>query len=471
MALRSGQSVRREIPLKPRLVDQPHSAVEQILPLMLTTKVEGELYPYQRRGVAWLIINRRALLGDDMGLGKTAQAISAARRLIRYSRVAWVLVVSPRTLIRTWSAETVRWAPEWNTATGLTIGENRAKYWARLVRRAHFLFTSYEQLRELPDALTQNPPDLVIADEAHKLRKVSSLATQGFRSIASNRFWALTGTALEHDAEDLAVLLSLLNPTRFSQHDKYLPQISLRAQLRPYLLRRRKDSVLKELPDVVEENEILDLSAKQREAYRAAIQDYSKRLSESGSLPLFKKLRSICDVEPETGQSSKLDRICQLLTEVKASNEKAVVFSYLLDPLDWLARRLQRQSKSMEFSIISGEMSLPEREHALTAFKSEPDVCVLLASTRVASEGLTLTEANHVLFINQWWNPSSNAQAGDRVVRIGQTRVVRIKSFTCRGTVEERLQSLLKEKSLTFAQLVDRLSKSNVDKDLFELPE
>ncbi len=467
LTLQAGRPVQREIPRRPRLVDGPHAAVEQILPLLLPQRVKDDLYPYQRQGVAWLLRRKRALLGDDMGLGKTAQSLSAARRLIRAGRLAWVLVVSPRTLITNWATETARWAPELSIATALTLGTHRSECWARLVRRAHFLFTSYEQIRETPDALIQNPPDLIIADEAHRLRKISSLATQGFRSIAAERFWALTGTPIERDAEDLAVLLSLLDSSRFSPGDKSLPPMSLRARLRPYLLRRRKDSVLTELPQVIEDNEVLELSDAQRKAYRAAIADHTKSALEGGALPLFNRLRAICDAEPETGQSSKLDRTCELLSDIKVSGEKAVVFSYMLKPLEWLGRRLLDKDKTRGFAIISGEMSLQEREDALNAFKSDPDCYVLLASTRVASEGLTLTEANNVLFINQWWNPSSNSQARDRVVRIGQSRVVRVKSFTCKGTVEERLRDMLKEKSLTFDQLVEALSKSATDSDLF----
>lgn len=469
LALQAGQAVQRTIPTRPSAADGPHAATEQILPLLLPLKVRDTLYPYQRQGVAWLLRRKRALLGDDMGLGKTAQALSAGRRLIRSGRVSWILVVSPRTLIANWTAESARWAPELTIATALPLGAHRSDRWTRLVRRAHFLLTSYEQLREPAEALIRNPPDLVIADEAHRLRNIASLSTQGFRSITSDRFWALTGTPIERDEEDLAVLLSLLDSTRFSPADKFLPPMSLRARLRPYLLRRRKDGVLAELPQVIEHNEVLDLTGEQRKAYRAAIENHKKSTPRTGILPLFNKLRTICDLDPDTGQSSKLDRVCELIADIKAINEKAVVFSYMLSPLHWLGRRLIELDTTIRYVTISGEMSLQERSKVLKTFKSDPSCYVLLASTRVASEGLTLTEANHVLFINQWWNPSSNAQARDRVVRIGQSRLVRVKTFTCRGTVEERLERLLKEKSLTFDQFVESLSKSTTDIDMHEL--
>ena len=459
-SVRAGKKVGCLIPREPTSIDGPHSATEQILPLLLPRKVEDSLYPYQRSGVAWLLLRNRALLGDDMGLGKTAQALAAVRRLIRWGVIAWVLVVVPRTLIANWRAEAKLWAPELTVATALTLGPQREARWGRLVRRAHILLTSYEQLRNPAEALTRNLPELIIADEAHRLRNLGALSTQGFRSLNVERFWALTGTPVERDAEDLAVLLSLLDPVRFSPDDKSLPTISLRAQVRPYLLRRRKQSVLRELPNTVEINELLELTSKQRVAYNQAIVDHVRSSAKSGFLPLFNRLRMLCDVDPSSGSSSKLDRVVELVADIAKLGEKAVVFSYVIEPLSWLRRRLSEDLSLIGSELFIGNMSLEERALALERFKSDPACNVLLASTRVASEGLTLTEANHVIFVNRWWNPSSNAQARDRVMRIGQSKNVSVISFTCRETVEERLDGLLKEKALTFDELIEALSKS-----------
>jgi len=461
--LESGQSVKKFIANKTPSMDGPHSATEQILPLFLPRKIHDYLYSYQRQGVAWLLRHNRALLGDDMGLGKTAQALSAARRLIRFGHADWVLVISPRTLIANWVAETARWAPELTIATALPSNQDRSKSWARLVRRAHIIFTSYEQIRKPADALIQNPPGLIIADEAHRLRKYSSLSTKGIRLISSKRFWALTGTPIERDTEDLTVSLSLLDPARFSIDDRHLSPMSLRARFRPYLLRRRKESIMSDLPKVIEENEVLELTVEQRESYREAIIDQRLSTSKTSMLPLFNSLRTICDFDPNTGRSSKLDRIIELISDIVLIDEKTVVFSYILEPLHSLARKIKENNPDLHFTSISGNMSLKEREQVLVEFKTNPKCYILLASTRVASEGLTLTEANNVIFINRWWNPSSNLQARDRVVRIGQSRPVNVKSFTCKDTVEERLDHLLNTKSLTFEQVVQALSTTSSD--------
>ncbi|MCY4274165.1 MAG: DEAD/DEAH box helicase, partial [Gammaproteobacteria bacterium] len=388
---------------------------------------------------------------------------SAARRLIRFGYIDWILVISPRTLIANWMSETLRWAPELTVATAIPSNQDRSRFWARIVRRAHILFTSYEQIRKPAEALIRNPPGLIIADEAHRLRNYSSLSTQGIRLILSNRFWALTGTPIERDTEDLAVLLSLLDPARFSIDDKNSSPMSLRARLRPYLLRRRKETIMSNHPRVIEENEVLELTEEQRESYRAAIIEYRSSASKVSILPLFNSLRTICDYDPKTGRSSKLDRIIELISDIVLSDEKVVIFSYILEPLNLLVKKIKECNPKLDFTSISGSMSLKVREEVINEFKTNPKCYILLASTRVASEGLTLTEANNVIFINRWWNPSSNLQARDRVVRIGQSRLVNVKSFTCKDTVEERLDHLLKTKSLTFDQIVQSLSTTSAD--------
>lgn len=467
MALRSGRTVTRFVPLRPSRNDGPHTAVEQVIPLLLPRRINDELYTYQRQGVAWLLRRSRALLADDMGLGKTAQALSGARRLLRWGEISWVLVVAPRTLVANWVAETYRWAPELTVATALPLGADRAVRWSRLARRAHILVTSYEQLREPPKVLYKNVPSLIIADEAHRLRKAGTLSTEGIRTLRLERFWALTGTPVEKNAQDLATLFSLLHPSWFSSDDKSLHVASLRARVRPYFLRRRKSSVLKELPPVIEAHETLELTSQQSAAYRRAIVNH--RLSKAGGnfLALFNRLRMLCDVDPASGASSKLDRTVELIDDIAKAGEKAVVFSYLIEPLRWLEKRLGAYDPSLQYVVLTGEMALDERNTALEMFRSRQECSALLASTRVASEGLTLTEASHVIFINRWWNPSSNTQARDRVVRIGQRRTVRIVFFTCQGTVEDRLDTLLKRKTLTFDQLIEVLSKpSNETKRL-----
>jgi len=287
-------------------------------------------------------------------------------------------------------------------------------------------------------------------------------------ALASRRLWALTGTPVERDAEDLAVLMSLVDPRRFSSEDRELHLSALRARARPYLLRRRKRDVLRDLPAVVEREEELELTKRQLEAYRSTIAANKRPQLPNLALKLFGQLRAICDLEPTSGESSKLDRIEELLEEVVELGEKAVVFSYLLAPLRELTKRLGLAGNT-GYILLTGDMGLGDRERAVTQFKQDPECSVLLASSRVGAEGLTLVEANHVFFLNQWWNPSANTQARDRVVRIGQTRTVWVWTFVCRGTVESRLREILREKEKTFEELVENIRRGGFSGEIQDL--
>lgn len=430
--------------------------LRRVLPLLLPPGVKDDLYQFQRSGVAWLLRNHKAILADDMGLGKTIQVIAAIRRLYRYGRIESCLVIAPRTLLTNWLTEADRWAPDLIAERlDFTSRSFTPAHWRGAVARAHILLASYEDLRSLWDDLKDQPPDLIVADEAHRLRKAESLAHQAMRKVSAPRLWALTGTPVERDAQDLACLLSLLQPRRFAMDDHRHGLDTLRVRARPYFLRRTKDLVLPELPEVIEHIETVELHSSQRLAYTQAMSSIGRR-TEEGYLALFNNLRSICDIDPDTRESSKLDRAEELIESASAHGDKTVVFSYMLEPLRQLHTRLAARHGSIA-ALLTGEQSLDERKRSVDRFKSQSDCWALLASTRVASEGLTLTEANQVVFINRWWNPSTNSQAMDRVVRIGQHKPVSVHYLTCVNTVEDRLQPLLDRKEMTFEQLIETL--------------
>ena len=169
---------------------------------------------------------------------------------------------------------------------------------------------------------------------------------------------------------------------------------------------------------------------------------------------------AICSLDPSSGESSKLDRIQEIVEDVAAAGEKIVVFSYLLAPLRALRRRLE---VNWRVSFLEGGLGVEERDQAVEAFRMDPEVVALLSSLRVGGEGLTLTEANHVAFINEWWNPSANIQARDRVVRIGQKRTVLVYRFLTANTVEEALARILKRKDAQFQALIGGLASPEGD--------
>lgn len=422
----------------------------------------ASLYAFQRTGVLWLLARQGgSVLADDMGLGKTIQVIAAVRLLFNRAEAKHVLIVCPKSLIANWEAEFQSWAPELGVAVLSPPARLREAAWRVVAQRRHVLLTNYEQMREPPQTLQTDPPDLVVADEAHRLRKRSAKVTAGILSLTPKRFWALSGTPLERDTNDLATLLSIVEPKRFSARDARLHPASLRAQARPYVLRRQKSDVLSDLPPVRDTTERIDLTPDQEREYQRAIAAFRRRGGDGNELALLTRLRGICDVEPTTGASSKADRITELLVRIRDQGEKAVVFAYLLEPLKNIEKRIVAAIGADVSRLLVGEMDMEERTRVVREFREDEHVLVLLASTRVGGEGLTLVEANHVFLLDQWWNPSSNDQATDRVVRIGQKNPVRIYRFCCRGTIEERLEKILREKRDLFDKAVGQLAEGS----------
>jgi SNF2 family DNA or RNA helicase len=463
--LRSDAILRRklskgEILIKEFSIDEisEDRIIKLIRPYILPLKVSDSLYSYQRQGVAWLLSHNRGILADDMGLGKTYQAISAARRLIRAGRINWGLIVVPKSLTINWLDEIARWAPELQVVNVRYTDLNQDGGWLKIISSNHLVITTYDSLRGDIQKIINNPPDLIIADEAHRLRKRDSLTFQSFRRIQSNYLWALTGTPLERSSEDLVVIMSLIEPRQFAMNDLALHISSLQARSRPYFLRRTKSEVLSQLPPVVERVEVIELSDEQRKTY--------DRTSRSNAYPnhlaQFSKLREICDYDESSGESSKIDRIIELVVDISDAKEKVVIFSYTLTPLSVLANRLK--SLGINFRILLGELSIDERKIVIDEFKQNYEITILLASTKVASEGLTLTEANNVIFVNKWWNPSTNIQARDRVVRIGQQKIVQVISFKAKFTLEESLEKILQDKQRTFDQVISALATSDLNR-------
>jgi SNF2 family DNA or RNA helicase len=433
--------------------------VELIRPFVLPRKINDSLYPYQRHGVSWLLHKKRGILADDMGLGKTYQAISAARRLIRFGEINWTLVVAPKSLLNTWLDEFNKWAPELKTCIFTRAEMQKGYSWTRLINSNHILITTYETLRGDINQIHENSPDLVIADEAHRLRKKESLTFQAFKTLKSRYLWFLSGTPIERSSEDLVVMLSIIEPRQFSQNDKSIHRISLQAQARNFFLRRTKNEVLSELPPVIERLETLELTESQRKSYENVLRsNYVNYLSK------FSKLREICDYDEESDESSKIDRILEIAQDIADNKEKVVVFSYTLKPLSILAEKLNIEG--ILFTTILGDQSIEIRKQVIDQFKNDSKVTVLLASTKVASEGITLTEANNVIFMNKWWNPSSNNQARDRVVRIGQTKKVNVIGFKIKNTLEENLEKILENKQKTFDQVMAAVTLGDFEKVL-----
>ena len=413
------------------------------------------LKAHQEEGVDWLRHHRSAVLADDMGLGKTLQAIAAFEQEHRSGEVENALIVCPKSLIGVWEAEIGLWAPRLCTvALHSSVSQ---KTWVALARQCQVAITNYEAIR------SSSPPpgafDVVILDEVHKLKNSKSLNYAACYGLQPKVTWGLSGTPLENRPSDLTAILHLLDRKRISLSDQRLPLPSLRSIASDYMLRRDKQAIAAELPQVLEKLDLVPLAPAQRDRYREVLRDGRSYATVGGWISTFNRLRDLCDYEPNTGTSSKIERALVILDSVLRLGEKAVVFSWRIEPLRLLGARIAEQWDENTSQMITGQTSSIGRSRIVSSFQTTDQPRVLLCSMRATAEGLTLTAANHVVFLNEWWNPAVNAQARDRVNRIGQTKDVFVYRLRTSGTVETQLADILEAKSELFDEIVNRLTK------------
>lgn len=417
---------------------------------------------HQEKGVEWLRDQSSAILADDMGLGKTLQAIAAFEQMHRAGEVENALIVCPKSLIGVWEAEISLWSPRLCTvALHSSIPQ---KNWAGLASQCQVAITNYEAIRSSGPA--PGAFDVLILDEVHKLKNSKSLNYAACYNLKPRVTWGLSGTPLENRPSDLTAILHLLDRKRISLSDESLPLPSLRSIASGYMLRRDKKAIASELPEVLEKLDLVPLTPTQRNRYEEVLQAGRLSSTAGGWISTFNRLRDLCDYEPSTGASSKIERALVIVDSVLRLGEKAVVFSWRIEPLRVLGARIAERWDENTAETITGQTSSTGRTRIVSLFQTKDRPRVLLCSMRATAEGLTLTAANHVVFLNEWWNPAVNAQARDRVHRIGQGKDVFVYRLRTSGTVETQLANILEAKSELFDEIVNRLTKRGAAEEL-----
>jgi len=422
-------------------------------------EVPFEPFPYQLEGIAFLMPRHGALLADEMGLGKTAQAILSLRLLFHQGVVRQALLVCPKPLIHNWARELGMWAPDVPFETFDGDPDRRRTTWH--VSNCPLKLVNYETLTRDAD-LACDPRvffDVVVLDEAQRIKNKDSKTAAVVRSLHRARSWALTGTPIENHPDDLVNLFAFIDPSRIpaGTPPRHLPRYTSDC-----ILRRTKDLVQSDMPPIITRDLDLDLTAAQRQAYNLAETEGVVHLNELGDtvsvqhvFQLVMRLKQICNFDPRTGESAKLDQLRTDMEEVAESGRKAIVFSQWVEPLHVLADALAAYGPLQ----YHGKIPQAERTPILDRFKADPDCHVLLMSYGTGSVGLNLQFTNYVFLFDRWWNPAVEDQAINRAHRIGQRHPVTVTRFLARETIEGRIATILDAKRKVFNDLLSQADK------------
>lgn len=412
-------------------------------------------FPYQLDGISFLYSQHQAVLADEMGLGKTMQSITAIRLLLHAGEIRSILLVCPKPLVSNWLREFRLWAPEIPVCA--IAGDQARRRWQWNQGEFPVKIANYELLLRDQDLATgpERHFDLVVLDEAQRIKNRTSTTSKLVSDLPRTRSWALTGTPIENCSDDLVGIFEFLAPGYLTPG--MAPQ-QLRHAAHDYILRRTKDQVLKDLPPKLYRDAVLELTPAQLAAYELAEQQGVIRLTELGSgitiqhvFELVLRLKQICNFDPATGQSSKLERLRADLEEVCASGQKAIVFS------QWVGTITQLVDPLRPFGPLQyhGRTPAGQRDAVLQRFREDPDSNVLLMSYGAGSVGLNLQFAQYVFLFDRWWNPAVEDQAINRAHRIGAAGPVTVTRFTTQGTIEQRIEEILQQKRELFASVLD----------------
>ena len=399
------------------------------------------LRPYQEDGVKFLSKSTSALLADDMGLGKTVQSIVALKKKYKEEGLFRCLIVVPNSLIANWNNEFKTWFPEAHVLTLEGDAQNRL---IQLERTTGFLLSSYDQIRiafSQPNRVKKF--DVVVLDEVQKIKNSNSRTTLSCNLIKKDSAWIMSGTPLENNSKEI---LSVFSFIKSGYIDKDMSNLEIKNMIAPYMLRRLKKDILKELPDLIEQDFYINLTSAQRAEYNKV---YENRKSDN-PLSVITKLKQICNFS-EDGSSSKLDRLNEIIEELEFRGEKIIVFSQYVKSLEKIFNNIESKNKF----IYHGGFDKKEKTKVLNDFKESNGSAVLLMSLQAGAVGLNLQEASTVVLFDRWWTPAVENQAIARAHRMGRTEPVHAIKFLINDSIEERIHELLIEKEDLFEDIVE----------------
>ncbi|MBE9060096.1 DEAD/DEAH box helicase [cf. Phormidesmis sp. LEGE 11477] len=452
----------------------------------------GQLRPYQAKGVSWLSFLEQwglgACLADDMGLGKTVQLIAFLLYLKQEKALGGpVLLVCPTSVLTNWQREVSKFAPN-QVKTLVYHGDKRPKGAAlvKATQKLDLVITSYTLVqRDLKDLKRVEWRGMVL-DEAQNIKNPTAKQSVAVREIESEFRIALTGTPVENRLSELWAIMDFLNPgylgplnffkRRFATPiEKYGDTDSLktlRSLVQPFILRRLKTdrTIIQDLPEKQEMTVFCGLSSEQARLYQKLVDSTLGEIDEATGvqrrgmiLGLLVKLKQICnhpaqflqqDSLGKARRSGKLQRLDEMLEEVVAEGDRALIFTQFAEWGKLLSSHLEHRLGT-ESLFLYGSTSKNKREEMVDRFQLDPNgPKIFILSLKAGGVGLNLTRANHVFHFDRWWNPAVENQATDRAFRIGQTKNVQVHKFVCTGTLEERINDMINSKKALAEQVV-----------------
>jgi superfamily II DNA or RNA helicase len=441
------------------------------LPTVPLGDLEGVLRPYQKQGVYWLkSLQSNGLAGviaDEMGLGKTVQALAFLRNIRGKS-----LIVCPSSLVFNWQREAARFTPDLRTLA--VQGAERRELFGQPMQDSDLIITSYPLLRRDIERYRSIEFTAAILDEAQHIKNPDSQNAQAACALRAKHRFILTGTPLENSVRDLWSLMHFLMPgylgTRVDFRERYEREIQndptgpsakrLIKRIKPFILRRLKRDVIKELPEKIEQVSYCELNEKQKDIYKELVNATRRQVSEfAGSkdqnkarmimLTALLRLRQACcdlrllglEQTPKDEASGKVELLMELVEEVVDGGHRVLIFSQFVTMLHLLQDEFKE--RSIPFCYLDG--STKDRAREVDRFQNG-DAPAFLISLKAGGVGLNLTAADTVIHFDPWWNPAVESQATDRAHRIGQNKVVTAYKLITRDTVEEKILALQQRK-------------------------
>lgn len=462
------------------------SSNSPLTPVEVPASFTGVLRPYQERGLSWLAFLRQfqfgACLADDMGLGKTIETIA----LLLHDKDTWMsakkvpppsLLVCPMSIVGNWFHEIKRFGPSLKVMIHHGNSRQTGKEFENAIRSHDIIVTTFSLVHRDMEEIQSIRWNYVIVDEAQNIKNHSTKQTQAIKLLRGIHKLALTGTPVENRLSELWSIMDFLNPGYLGGqkefHTSFERPISkiqgsnqaavLKRIIQPFILRRLKTdkTIIQDLPEKVETKIRCNITPEQASIYQGLVDlmmgkiDDAEGIERKGLiLATLMKLKQVCDHPhlilktgvKQAGRSGKLTRLEEMLEEVFAEGEKALIFTQFVE-MGTILQNFIKERFKIETLFLHGSTPQPQREEMITRFQSpgaQPAVFIL--SLKAGGVGLNLTAANHVFHYDRWWNPAVENQATDRSYRIGQCKNVLVHKMMCIGTLEERIDEMLEQK-------------------------